>query len=82
MEMMITLGPAEEAESIWIDEHDCIHSKKYPGQAFDSHDHKYRDMEFFTAHKEYAHQRHSINMDGTISFSPDPTYVLGTDEKG
>ena len=38
-------------------------------------------MIFFTAHKEYGHHRHTINFDGTISYSPDPTYALGTDDK-
>ena len=77
---MITLGNAEDAESIFIDDLGFIHNKSRPTQAFDGYEHETRDLEFFPLHLDYGHQKFSINQDGTISFNPHPEWVLGTDE--
>ena len=80
LEEFLTMGPAALAISVFIDKEGFIHSKDRPSQAFDSYDHYNREVEFFPLHLDYGHQRHSINMDGTISLDCDPTFVLGTDD--
>ena len=76
---MITLGNADDAESIFIDDLGFVHSKTRPASVFDGYEHETRDLEFFPMHTDYGHQKFRINQDGTISFVPNPDWVLGTD---
>ena len=55
LEEMITLGNADDAESIFIDDDGFVHSKSRPSSVFDGYDHTNRDLEFFPMHKEYGH---------------------------
>ena len=80
MEEFIKLGDEKDAVSIFVDEDNHIHNADKHFQTFDGYQHKDpRDLEFFTKHAEYGHQKYKPQEDGTILFLHDQEYVLGTD---
>ena len=79
MEEFITLGDEKDAISVFLDEDYHIHNANKHFQTFDGYDHGSRDLEFFTKHFEYEHQKYMAQEDGTILFLKDEEYVLGTD---
>jgi hypothetical protein len=81
MEEFIKLGDEKDAISIFVDEDNHIHNADKHNQTFDGYEHDHRDLEFFTKHVEYGHQKYKPQADGTILFLADEDYVLGTDAK-
>ena len=62
-----------------MDEDNHMHNAAKHFQTFDGYEHHSRDLEFFTKHSEYGHQKYKPQEDGTILFLHDREYVLGTD---
>lgn len=58
MEEFIRLGEEKDAISIFVDEDNHIHNADKHFQTFDGYEHKSRDLEFFTKHQEYKHQKY------------------------
>ena len=79
MEEFIKVGDEKDAISIFVDDDNHIHNADKQYQTFDGYQHHNRDLEFFTKHVEYAHQKYQPQQDGTILFLHDKNYVLGTD---
>ena len=80
MEQMLELGSEDKAIKILVDAHNHFHLADFPSLAFDGYEHESRDLEFFTNHLEYGHQKFLFNIDNTIALVNESDYVLGTDE--